>query len=153
MTTEHFTFNIPTTIYDDVRAWTDEAIADCINEENKCIAVAEQVRGRLTMELTRRLQARNAMELAHPTLDVKLVYPSPTYDMGCLVALAEVVPPEDYAKAYQESYVKQVPQPARFDGRVLNTLARKYGEPVTAILDRAKLPSSPRLVVEEKATP
>ena len=91
MTTEHFTFNIPTTISDDVRAWTDEAIADCINEENKCIAVAEHVRGRMTMELTRRLQDRNALELAHPTLEVRLEYPSPTYDIGCLVALAELV--------------------------------------------------------------
>ena len=129
---------------------TDAELADFIAMTKNAIARFQEDQGRAEQALTQRLQERGALELAHPTLEVKLLYPSPTYDVPTLLILAEIVPPEDYAKAYQPAWVKAVPQAARFDGRVLNTLARKYGTPVTAILEQAKLPSSPRLVVKVK---
>lgn len=130
---------------------TDEALANIINDKEAAIAVLENEVHYAVTALTLRLQNRGALALAHPTLEVSLVYPSPTYETSKLKALAELVPPEDYAKAYQPEWVKEVPQPARFDGRQLNSLARKYGQPVREILAAAQLPSTPRLVVKAKA--
>ena len=133
-----------------ITAFLDEGLAELIAAVDKDIAALQRERGLLEMELTRRLVDRGARELAHPTLEVRLDYPSPTYDVGKLRALAEIVPPEDYAKAYQPEYIKQVPVAARFDGRQLNTLARKFGTPVQGALELARLPSSPRLRITAK---
>ena len=112
----------------------------------------QNAKGRMEQELTRRLEERGARELAHATLIVKLEYPSPTYDVAKLRPLAEIIPPEDYAKAFQPEHTKSVPMPARFDGKQLNALARKFGQPVQEVLDQARLPSAPRLVVKAKET-
>ena len=129
---------------------TDAELADSIAMNQNSIAVLQEDQGRAERELTHRLQSRNALELAHPTLEVKLVYPSPVYETAKLMALAELVPPEAFDAAYKSEWVKQVPQPARFDGRGLNVLARLYGKPVTDLLEKAKLPSSPRLVIKPR---
>ena len=132
--------------------YTDEELADWLLTTKNLIAIFQEQQNCTEQELIRRLQGRDAMELAHPTLEVKLVFPSPVYETAKLMALAELVPPEEYTKAYQPEWVKEIVQAARFDGRVLNTLARKFGAPVTALLARAELPSSPRLVVKTKET-
>ena len=130
----------------------DVTLATLIDHLDTKIKGLQNERGHVEQELTRRLQERGARELAHPTLEVKLVYPSPTYETAKLMVLAEIIPPEDYNKAYQPAWVKEVPQAARFDGRQLNTLARKYGEPVQKVLDQARLPSAPKLDVKPKVT-
>ena len=133
-----------------MRSQADQELADLIRMYDENIAFQQKQRGLAEQELTCRLQERGALELAHPTLKVTLEYPSPTYDVGKLRALAEIVPPEDYAAAYQPEHIKQVPVAARFDGRRLNTLARNYGQPVREVMERAQLPSSPRLTVKAK---
>ena len=139
------------TIAADIRSiCTDEELADGISLLDEEIAYCQNQRGQVEMELTHRLQGRGARELAHPTLVVKLEYPSPAYDVGKLRALAEVIPPEDYTAAYQPEHTKEVRVPARFDSRQLNVLAGKYGQPVQTVLDQAKLPSTARLTVKAK---
>lgn len=129
---------------------TDEMLVNQIYKLDQQIKQMQTYREKSALELIQRLENREARELAHPTLEVKLEYPSPTYDVAKLRALAEAIPPEEYALAYQREHVKEVQVPARFDGRVLNTLARKYGKPVAEIMAGAKLPSSPRLNIQPK---
>ena len=150
MTTEHFTFNIPTTISDDVRAWTDEAIADCINEENKYIAVAEHVRGRMTMELTRRLQERGAQELLHPTLEVKLDPGTPRYFLPTLHKVKEIISPEEWDKAFMPEHEETVLVEAKLDMKKARHWPKRFGKDVAAIFEEALLPSAPRLIVKAK---
>ena len=150
MTTEHFTFNIPTTISDDVRAWTDEAIADCINEENKCIAVAEAVKGHAEQELVRRLQERGAQELFHPTLEVKLDLGTPKYFLPTMHKVKEIISPEEWAKAFTPEHEETVLVEAKLDMKKARHWPKRFGKDVAAIFEEALLPSSPRLVVKAK---
>ena len=134
--------------------WTatalDEELAEEISRLDDQIATLQRHRGLAEQELTRRLEGREALMLAHPYLQIELVYSTPSYDTAKLLALAEVIPPEDYHRAYHPEHVKEVQVAARFDGRQLNTLARRYGDPVRMILEGAKLPSNAKLVVRPK---
>jgi len=140
------------TIAADIRAvCTDEELADAIHLLDMEIAYSQKQRGQIEMTLTRRLQERNALELAHPTLLVKLAYPSPEYNTPKLRSLlGEVVSPEEFIKAYKSEHTEQVEVAARFDGRQLNVLTRKYGQPVQEVLDQARLPATPRLRITAK---
>jgi len=131
----------------------DAMLAEGISRMAFDLTEIQNAKGRMEQELTRRLQDRGARELAHATLIVKLAYPSPEYNTPKLrLLLGEVVSPEECAKAYKAEHTKQVSVAAKFDGQQLNVLARKYGQPVQEVLDQARLPAAPRLVVKAKET-
>mgnify|MGYP001587665470 CR=1 FL=1 len=122
---------------------TDEELADYINNLRQSAADIQAHLGRLEMVLTQRLEQRQARELQHPTLQVYLDYRTAQYDVGKLMRLAELVPPEDWAKAWHPETTKQVPVPAGLDMRVAGGWRKRFGVDVGAVLDEAKLPRTP----------
>ena len=129
---------------------TDEQLADHINYLRKSAADLAAAAGRMEMELTQRLEGRRARELQHPTLQVFLDYGTAQYDIGKLMPLAELVPPEDWGKAWHPETTKEVPVPAGLDMRVAGGWGKRFGVDVAAVLAEAKLPSAPRLVSKDK---
>ena len=129
---------------------TDEELADCIVHLRQQVADTQAYLGRMEIEMIQRLEQRQARELQHPTLKVYLDYRTAQYDVGKLMRLAELVPPEDWAKAWHPETTKQVPVPAGLDMRVAGGWRKRFGVDVGAVLDEAQLPSAPRLVIKEK---
>ena len=136
-----------------INAWirnTDEEVADHIHRLRQQAADLQVYLDRLELELIQRLEERKARELQHPSLQVYLDYRTPQYDVGKLMRLAELLPPEDWAKAWHPETTKEVPVPAGLDMRVAGGWGRRFGVDVAAILAEAKLPSTPRLVIKDK---
>ena len=90
-------------ILENSNLWTDEQLANEIFWRLTAEAEVRDRRQRLERELQRRLEARSATELAHPTLEVKLEYPSPSYDHGKLLALGELVPTDEWSKPTRQN--------------------------------------------------
>lgn len=108
---------------------------------------------RLRFVLQQRLEARNATELPHPDLVVKLEYPSPTYDVGKLAALRELVPLELLLEsgAWVPEHEEIIHVSEKYDARVFRTWGKKYGDDVARVIEGAKLPGGPgKLRVTEK---
>lgn len=135
----------------DWSVFTDEVLAEDIYMLAQEEAAYRDARQRREQELIRRLQERGARELAHPKLTVALDLGTPSYDMGTVRSgLGEIVPPEELREAWEEAREKVVQVPGRWNGTKLNALARKYGEPVRAVLERAKVPGAARLKITVK---
>ena len=131
---------------------TDEELADGIHGHLGLEALNRDFRQRLEQELQRRLEERRATELAHPTLEVKLEYPSPTYDPQKMHALMELVEPSTIAEAFTPQREKTVLVPESWDMRKVRGWPKRFGDEVAAVLERAKLPGGPpKLRVKEKA--
>ena len=127
-----------------ITALTDEELADGIHAHLGLEALNRDLRQRLERELQRRLEERGATELPHPYMEVKLEYPSPTYDPQKLFAMGELLPEEVlFGPGYSPAHTKEVPVPASWDGRVLRTWPKRFGQEVAAALERAKLPGGP----------
>ena len=128
----------------------DADLAAGIDHYQRMEASARNLRQRAETELQRRLEARGATELAHPALEVRLVAESPKYDPGKLQGLYEVADPTEVSVAWEPPHEKTVEVAGRWNGTKLNTLARKYGDPVRQVLEAARLPGVVRLVVKPK---
>lgn len=131
----------------------DVALASDIARLSEMERNYREIRQRQEHELQRRLEARGATELPHPDLVVKLEHPSPTYDVGKLAALRELLPEELLleTKAWMPEHVETVLVAERYDARVFRTFGRKYGDEVGAVIEGAKMPGGPaRLRVTEK---
>jgi hypothetical protein len=128
---------------------TDERLADDIKHWDDVIATLQRERGEKEMELTRRLQERGATRLDHPTLEVQLVTPSPTYDWNTLRRLAAVVPPEELAKGFTPAHQEVVMIPDKWNLTKIKPLI-KYGNAVVEIINAAMIPGTPRLKITAK---
>ena len=129
---------------------TDEEIASQIQALREHLADTQAYSGRLEMELVQRLEARQATELQHPTLLVRVDYGTQRYDIPKLMALTEMVPPDEWAKAWHPETVKEVPVPAGLDMRIANTWRKRFGTDISLVFDAARLPGAPRLVIKPK---
>lgn len=108
-------------------------------------------RERLEFELTQRMQVDDATAIPHETLDVKLVTPSPTYDVGRLRAIAELVPPEEWAKGFTAAHWGEpVWVEDKYNLTKIKPLA-KYGAAVAQVIADAAIPGPVRLVIKRKA--
>ena len=135
-----------------ITALTDEELADGIHGHLGLEALNRDLRRRLEQELQRRLEERGATELPHPTLEVKLEYPSPTYDPQKMHALMELVEPSTIAEAFTPQHEQTVLVPESCDMRQVRGWPKRFGDGVAAALERAKLPGGPpKLRVKEKA--
>ena len=132
------------------QAMTDEEVADYIHRFRQQMTELREYSDRLELELIQRLEQRKARELQHPSLQVYLDYRTAQYDVGKLMRLAELVPPEDWAKAWHPETTKEAPVPAGLDMRVAGAWRKRFGIDVGAVLDEAQLPSTPRLVIKDK---
>ena len=129
---------------------SDEELADYICHLRQQSADTQAYLGRLELELIQRLEQRQARELQHPTLQIYLAYRTAQHDVGTLMRLAELVPQEDWAKAWHPETTKQVPVPAWLDMRVAGGWGKRFGLEVATIIKEAQLPSAPRLVIKDK---
>lgn len=140
---------IPSTNTNQYRA-NDEELTDIIQQYRDQIIELQRLTGHLEQELIQRLQARQATELQHPTLVVTLDYGTPGCDPAKAQAIAELVPPEDWAKAWHPATTKTVPVKAHLDWRIANGWAKRFGSLVAKAIEAAKLPSAPRVVIKAK---
>ena len=129
---------------------TDEEIVGYIRFLRQSAADLQAHLGRLELLLIQRLEKRKARELQHPTLQVFLEYRTPQYDPAKLAPLAELVPPEDWAKAWHPGTTRHVPVPAGLDMRIAGGWGKRFGVDVAAVITAAQLPNTPRLVIKDK---
>ncbi len=74
-----------------------------------------QEMGPIEYELQRRMEADGASEIPHALVTCVLKPESPSYDLGQLHALAELVPPEEFAKGYTPAHEKVVQVPESYN--------------------------------------
>ena len=135
-------------------ALTDEQLADGILGILKTEAKARDLRQRMEQELIRRMEERRATELPHPYMEVKLWYPSPTYDPQKMHALMELVEPSTIAEAFTPQHEQTVIVAESWDMRKVRGWPKRFGDGVAAALERAKLPGGPpKLRIKERKAP
>ena len=128
----------------------DLTLASDIAESFKIEAMMRDIRQRREAELVRRMEANGATSLDHPTLVVRLEFPSPSYDIGKLRRLYEVAPREEVDKAVTPAHDEVAHVSEKWSAVKFKTLL-KYGVSVFEVIEAAKLPSGPaRLRVTEK---
>ena len=71
-----------------------------------------------------------------------------TFDQSALVALKELLSPENYDKVYKPGYTKEVQVPGKYDGVKLNAVANKYGGEIKEAIEKARLPVSYKLKIK-----
>ena len=101
-------------------------------------------------EIMRRCRDREATMLRSATYTATLKMSSPTYDLERLNALKELLGPEDLNEAYTPEHDETRTVSARWHGGKLNKLVRQHGADVRAIVDAAKVPGAPSLVIEAR---
>ena len=129
---------------------TDAELADAIVITKRSIAFFQADQGRAEQELTNRLQSRNALELLHPTLEIKLDPGTPKYFLPTMYKVKEIISPEEWAKAFTPEHEETVLVEAKLDMKKARHWPKRFGKDVAAIFEEALLPSVPRLVVKAK---
>ena len=130
----------------------DTALAERLEGMEESMAQLRETADRIRYELTRRIQERNGTELPSERYRIALEQGSPRYDYGLLRALEELVPPDDYAKAYKAPYTHEVTDQEKWSGTALNSLERRFGGKVALVIQQARIPGEPHLVVKRKET-
>lgn len=102
---------------------------------------------RIEYEIQNRMQAEGATAIPHENLSCELKAPSPTYDLGKLNALRELLPADVIQTAFTPAHMEMVPD--RWDARRFKTWA-KYGSEVAKVIESSKIPGTPRLVIKAK---
>jgi len=125
---------------------------------DKSIAIAELEKNKLESELLFYLEGIDANGFPDP-FDVdgaivtvyrqKIKGRYGTFDQSALVALKELLSPENYAKVYTPGHVKEVQVPGKYDGVQLNAVANKYGGEIKEAIEKARLPVSYQLKIKE----
>jgi hypothetical protein len=134
--------------YDYESVSTEELLDWHINFKSQVDTVQNKL-NRIEWTLTRRMEADGAREVLHARATCILTPAKPMYVIPTLQSLAEVVPPEIYEQGWEPEYQK--PMPAKFNMVQVNKWGRKYGKPVTDIIDAARLPDGPaRLQIAPK---
>lgn len=125
---------------------------------DKSIAIAELEKNKLESELLFYLEGIDANGFPDP-FDVdgaivtvyrqKIKGRYGTFDQSALVALKELLSPENYDKVYTPGYTKEVQVPGKYDGVKLNAVANKYGGEIKEAIEKARLPVSYQLKIKE----
>ena len=117
-------------------------------EQNE--AYYRRARERIEFELKQRMEADGATAIAHETLTCELKTPSPKYDFGVLRGVAELVPPDEWAKGFTPAHWSEpVWVEDKFNLVKIKPLA-KYGDAVAKVISDAAIPGTPRLVIRRK---
>ena len=75
--------------------------------------------------------------------------PSPKYDYGVLRAIAELVPPDEWAKGFTPGHDETVWVEDKYNLTHIKPLV-KYGAAVAQVIADAAIPGTPRLVIVRK---
>lgn len=118
-------------------------------DRNAQIDILMREKGHVEMEISRRMHDDDATVLRHDQLECKLGTAS--YDPGRLKALAELVPPAEFARAYTAAHTetKTVDVAEKFDMRII-TAWGKLGKRVATAIKDAELLYSRRLTIKVK---
>ena len=125
---------------------------------DKSIAIAELEKDKLESELLFYLEGIDANGFPDPfDVDGAIVTVSRqkikgrygTFDQSALVALKELLSPENYDKVYKPGHIKEVQVPGKYDGVQLNAVANKYGGEIKEAIEKARLPVTYQLKIKE----
>lgn len=132
---------------DDLSKLTDhELLSTCVTLTNALTDIRNSL-DRLRYELISRLMERQATEFTSDNWTAKLVTETRRYDMTKLIAsLQELIPPEDWAKAYIPAHQETVDVPARLHMTKVNSW-REYGRDVQDAITSATLPDTPQILM------
>lgn len=118
---------------------------DCLIEEWAKARVIEletkRLRELMEAEMERRLRYRGARELYHPDWVMEMVEPTPEYRMDRLETLRELVPPQEWEKAYTPEHTEMVA--AKLSMTVVKAWARRFGTEVGRVIEEARIPGAP----------
>jgi len=125
---------------------------------DKSIFIAQLEKDKLESEVLSYLEAEGANEFPD-SFDVdgeivtvyrqKIKGRYGTFDQSALLALKELLSPENYAKVYTPGYTKEVQVPGKYNGVKLNAVANKYGGEIKEAIEKARLPVSYQLKIKE----
>ena len=128
---------------------TNDELLDAWAEADRSVRWWTEDRDRLEFQIRLNMETDGATAIAHPTLTCELKAPSPTYDYGKLLGLAEFLPSDVLATGYIPMHFETVTVPDRWDARVFKTWV-KYGAAVAQVIESARIPGTPRLVIKSK---
>lgn len=127
---------------------SDEALLLEWAEAQEIKREAIDTMGRIEYELQHRMTERGATAILDPFFECKLETPA-TLDAELLRPLAEHIPPDEWTRGFTEAHQETVDVPARADLRTVKSWA-KYGAEVAALIERAKVPGTPRVKITPK---
>lgn len=129
----------------------DELLDKWMRAERNATLYLDRQR-RIEWELKQRMEKNGAREIPHPELTCELKFPSPGYDFSKLYRLAELVPPEIFAKGFIPAHEETVMVPDKFNAVQFKTWA-KYGTEVQEVIAEARIPGTPLLKIMRKPNP
>ena len=127
----------------------EELLGDWVRIEETLRSLRDSL-GQLEQEISRRLTERGAKEMLHPYVSCRLIFPTPGIDPTKLTPLREILPPDTLGEGFFPAHEEIVQAPDRWDMRVVNKWARSLGNEVASIVEGAKFPGAPRLVIKAK---
>tara|TARA_Y100000310_G_scaffold251432_1_gene257952 strand:+ start:9037 stop:9438 length:402 start_codon:yes stop_codon:yes gene_type:complete len=120
-------------------------------EAEELIATLAEQRGRIEMEIMRRLRAFDATYAETPSFEANIKEGSATYDPSKLRLLMEHISQADLeAKgAYIPEHEETRTVPEKWNATKVRTFANR-GREIKAIIKGARIPGAPKLVVTRK---
>ena len=127
-----------------------DLIADYIALQDEAARVTGLL-GHVAYEITKAMQADGSSMLLHPTHKVSLKPSSPTWDYARLSTLREIIPNGDLEEsgAYTPRHEETKWVPESWNMTKVNVF-KALGDDVTAIIDGARIPGAPQLVIKAK---
>ena len=132
--------------------WTqlnDEQVVECLAAVEVSYKEFQEERGRGQGEILTRAKFNGSTALHAERFIARVKPGSPTYDVGKLEALRELLPEHDLAKACVPAHEETIKVAAKWDGKQLNRLEREYGAVVADTIADARMAGAPSVKLEE----
>ena len=121
----------------------DDTLLSVRNHYQQCETDCRALRERAEYEILRRMQERNATELAAGPWRARLEPPTPRYDMNAMQTLKEHVSAFEWSQAWIPE--KTVVTPGKLNLVKAKAWLRR-GKEIQDIFDKARLPSTPSVL-------
>lgn len=121
---------------------TDTLVARWASVDRQ-LQLQQEIKGKIEMELERRMRQDGARELQHPDYVIRLESPTPTYDQGILLTLREFIAEHEFARGYFPEATIEIKVDAKFNMTVVKSWGTRFGGEVAATIARARHPLLP----------
>lgn len=135
--------------YSDFRYSDNQALLDHWINIDAHETFLRKCREDIEFELQQRMEAEGIKVLPHESLTCELKTASPDYEWGKLRAIAEHVPPEEFAKGFTPAHEETRMVPDRWNMTKIKPLI-KYGTIVAEIIESATISKRAKLKIERK---
>ena len=131
------------------RSLSDHTLAEAIVAAQEALADLQRSIDEMRADVQRRITDAGGTMLDNDQFLIELKPGPVSLDVGIIIAVKEQLSAENLAKCYTPAHQETIDVPEKWSLVQLNALARRYGV-VARIVERARVPGRPRVVVERK---